>query len=308
MVLLALMGDVMLGRLVDEDTAQLPMSYVWGDTLSILQKADFRLINLETTLTSCEKAVPKVFNFRARPTRVHSLTEAHIDVVNLANNHSLDFGFNGLFETLETLDKAHVKRVGAGKNADEARRPVILNRGSISIGILGCTDNEPGWIAGEDKPGVHYVDIADPKSLIRDVKELRKRVDFVILTIHWGPNMREHPDALFIKFAHMMIDNGVDIIHGHSAHIFQGVEFYKNKLILYDTGDFIDDYRVDPVLRNDRSFLFLIEVSKQKIEHLFLIPILISNHQANLAKGEDFEWAKSRMQQLSKEFGMVLKE
>jgi len=100
-----------------------------------------------------------------------------------------------------------------------------------------------------------------------------------------------------------MIAHGADIIHGHSAHNFQGIEVYNHKLILYDTGDFVDDYRVDPVLKNDHSFFFKVGVSKRRIEKLVLIPVLISNDPVNLAIGEDYKWCIQRMQYLSAKFG-----
>jgi len=136
--------------------------------------------------------------------------------------------------------------------------------------------------------------------------QLRPQVDLLILSIHWGPNMEERPTPNFKDFAHQLIEIGVDIIHGHSAHLFQGIEVYKKKIILYDTGDFIDDYYVDPYLRNDRSFFFIVEADKQELCKLRLIPALISNFQVNKAEGKDAEETLNRMQQLSKELNTTL--
>jgi poly-gamma-glutamate synthesis protein (capsule biosynthesis protein) len=111
--------------------------------------------------------------------------------------------------------------------------------------------------------------------------------------------MKERPPNQFREFAYEMIQQGADIIYGHRAHNFQGIEVYNHKLILYDTGDFVDDYMVDPVLRNDHSFFFRIEAGKQKVSRLQLIPIVISNCQVNLAIGEDYKWCLERMQYLS---------
>ena len=115
--------------------------------------------------------------------------------------------------------------------------------------------------------------------------------------------MRERPTKGFQEFARKAIDFGVDIFHGHSAHIFQGVEIYKNKLILYDTGDFVDDYYVTPSLRNDRSFLFRVTVKDKQLSDVTLFPVLISESQVNLAKGEDFRWTVERMKSLSEGWG-----
>ena len=299
---LGLMGDVMIGRLVNRYLSHAPPNYLWGDVLPILKETDINLINLETSLTSSTEAVPKVFNFKAYPENVRSLTEGHIDVVNLANNHILDFSAAGLRETILTLDTAGIYHVGAGENAEQAKRPAILTCNDIRIGILGCTDNEPSWKSTPSSEGTRFIDITTIDPLKEDIQRLREQVDIVILSIHWGPNMKEQPSANFIRFAHQAIDSGVDIIHGHSAHIFQGVEIYQGKLILYDTGDFVDDYAVDPLLRNDRSFLFLVEAGKEGVVALYLIPVLIGDFQVNLSSGKEFLETGQRMQRLSQEF------
>lgn len=301
-ITLGLAGDVMIGRLVNDHLNHAQPKYIWGNMLPFFQSTDLNLINLETALTHSVKTVPKTFNFKASPSKVQSLTEGAVHVVNLANNHILDYSEEGLLETLDTLNAARILHVGAGKNFSEAAAPVVLSRKGIKIGILGCTDNEEGWKATEKHPGTFYLEVGDLETIRSSIIQLRSQVDLLILSIHWGPNMRQRPSEQFRTFAHQLIDTGVDVIHGHSAHIFQGVEVYQGKLILYDTGDFIDDYAVDPILRNDRSFFFLIDVSKKGILALRLIPTLISNFQVQRTQGTDAQEALQLMQNLSQEF------
>lgn len=306
MITIGLTGDVMIGRLVEEVLDQTSdLAYVWGNLLPELHSTDLNIINLEAALTTSETEVPKVFNFKAKPQRVEVLQRAHIQVANLANNHSLDYGVNGLLETLEVLKKANIHTVGAGDDIDSARASVILDINDINIGILGFTDNEPSWLAANNSPGTNYITIDEEglQILSAEIEKLRSKVNFIILTIHWGPNMRERPPAYFKSFAHQAIEAGVDIFHGHSAHIFQGIEIYKDKLIIYDSGDFVDDYYVDPALRNDCSFFFTVQVSKQGIQSITLLPVLISNCQVNLSTSKDREQTISRMQKLSEELG-----
>lgn len=308
MLKIGLMGDVMVGRLVNEKLAHVQPDYIWGDLLPLLGANDLNLINLEAALTLSDQIVPKVFNFKADPDRDVSLQKGSIHIANLANNHVLDFSEEGLLDTLKILDEAGIKHVGAGKNSQEASAPVILEIKQTKLGFLGCTDNEPSWAASPFKPGINYLEVGDLTSIEKAIKHLRPLVDLLILSIHWGPNMRERPPQEFVDFAHALIDLGVDLIHGHSAHIFQGVEVYQGKIILYDTGDFIDDYAVDPYLRNDRSFLFLIECSDEKIQRLTLIPTLISHFQVNRAKGKEAQESIARMIKLSKEMGTIFNE
>ena len=304
-------GDVMIGRGVNATISNNGYSYPWGNVLPLFKNTDINIINLEAALTNSNKKVSKTFNFKATPDRIKTLTEACITVTNLANNHVLDFSEEGLIETIQTLNEADIKYAGAGMNEAAAEKPVILTKKNNTLGVLGFTDNESGWKAGTSTSGVNYIDISndeDCNKALMAIAKLRKKTDLVIVSIHWGPNMKESPEWYFIDFAHAMIDHGADIIHGHSAHNFQGIEVYKHKLILYDTGDFVDDYAVDPYLRNNHSFFFKVEVSKQRIEKLVLIPVLISKYRVNLATGEDYKWSIERMQQLSAKFGTKISD
>lgn len=306
-VVIAFAGDTMLGRLVNDAIIQKGYSYPWGNVLPVFEKADLRIVNLETTLTKSEYVVPKVFNYKALPDNVHALNAANINVVNLANNHIRDFGDEGLLETIKVLDKAGIKHVGAGATISQAKKPVIIEKNGLKIGIIGYTDNEPGWLAQNNEPGINYIQVGDIGTVERDIKALRSEVDVLILSIHWGPNMRQRPTQEFRDFAHNLIDSGVDIIHGHSAHVFQGIELYKNKLIMYDTGDFVDDYYVTPELRNDQSFLFFVSAGLGGITKIYLVPTLIANMQVNLAQEAEATQTLKRMQQLSAEFGTQIK-
>jgi len=307
-VVVGFTGDVMIGRLVSDVIKQKGYQYIWGDMLPVLKKNDFNLINFETTLTKSDKAVPKVFNFKSDPDNVQALVEASIDVVSLANNHAGDFGDEGLLETLEILDRAGIKYVGAEKNIDKARKPVILEKYGIKIGIIGLTDNEPDWLAHSNKPGTNYFKVGDLKTVKKSIELVRDKVDVVVASLHWGPNKRIRPTQEFIDFAHAMIDAGVDVIHGHSAHITQGIEVYRGKLIMYDTGDFIDDYMVGPRLRNDQSFLFNVHINKKGPHKLELIPVLISNMQVNKATGSDKKEVTEWIKKLSGSFGTIFEE
>lgn len=305
-LMIGLMGDVMIGRNVDATISREGHSYVWGNMLNILQAADVNIANLETTLTTSERRDNKVFNFKAAPENVRCLLQPSITIVNLANNHILDFLEEGLFETLQQLKNAGILYVGAGVDRNEASKPVVMEKRGTRSGMLGFTDNEPVWEAGYDKPGTNYIDISDKEDRRRAltaIRELKDQVDIAIVSIHWGPNMRVEPSEEIISFAHEIIDEGADIIHGHSAHVFQGIELYKGKLILYDTGDFVDDYRVDPALRNDHSFYYMVTVSRLGVEHVELVPVLIDHCQVNEARGEEREWCMERVKQLSSGFG-----
>jgi len=125
----------------------------------------------------------------------------------------------------------------------------------------------------------------------------------VVFSNHWGPNMVRRPPEAFRRFARAVVDLGVDVYYGHSAHVFQGVEIYRGKPILYDTGDFIDDYAVDPDLRNDRSFLFRVSVEGGDLKRLELFPVVLPYARVELARGVEREAILDLMQTLSAEMG-----
>jgi poly-gamma-glutamate capsule biosynthesis protein CapA/YwtB (metallophosphatase superfamily) len=241
--------------------------------LPLLERPSWLLVNLECALTVCERRGPKaapVFFFRAPPERgVAALRAAHVSCVNLANNHVLDFGVAGLLETLATLDRAGIAHVGAGANLADASAARLFSLGRRRLAVLGFTDNEPDWAASRTRPGVHYVPL-DPRdsafaALLDRICTARAQADLVVVSAHWGPNMREHPRAAARRAARLLVEAGAGVVHGHSAHVVQGVELIEGQPVLYDCGGLVDDYAVDPLLRNDWSFLFLLDPERGEL-------------------------------------------
>lgn len=314
---LALIGDVMLGRGVNEALRNLPPEQPWGDVLPLLGSADLRIINLECALTDYKQPwtrTSKVFHFRADPSAVEVLRAARVDGCSLANNHTLDFEEKGLLDTLKHLEVSGIRYAGAGHDQKQAAQPAFLEAHSDSltrVALLAFTDNEPPFAAGPDRPGTNYLPVSVEPELLDRVEAAVTTArgagaNIIVFSNHWGPNMLQRPSALFRRFAHAVIDRGVDIYHGHSAHIFQGVEIYHGKPILYDTGDFIDDYAVDHKLRNDWSFLFKVSLEGGEFRRLELFPVTLSYARVELAKGSEREAIFERMERLSDEMGTAL--
>jgi poly-gamma-glutamate capsule biosynthesis protein CapA/YwtB (metallophosphatase superfamily) len=308
MTTLALTGDVMLGRGVNETLRSTRPDEPWGDVLPLLRSADLRIINLECAITEHRRPwsrTPKVFHFRADPLSIDVLRAARVDACSLANNHTLDFEEHGLLDTLAHLEAAGIRYAGAGRNPAEAARPVLLEEG---VALVAFTDNEQPFAAGPDKPGTNYLPVSLEPEVMRRVEEAvgtarEAGADTVVFSNHRGPKKVERPRGIFRRFARAVVDRGADVYYGHSAHVFQGVEIYRGKPILYDTGDFIDDYAVDPRLRNDRSFLFCISVESGDLERLELYPVSLPYARVELAKGDEREAILERMVSLSAEMG-----
>lgn len=309
---LAIAGDVMLGRLVNQAIAEQGFAYPWGDMLPVLKDADLFLINLECALTAVTEpwhdgGYCKPFNFRADPSVAATLRIGRVDFAALANNHIGDFGGEGLAETLDVLDRAGVAHAGAGLDLAAARAPARLAVDGIGVAVVAFADHPRAWAAGETSPGINYTPISpDPEDFTAVETALaaaRREADLVIFSIHWGPNMRARPTPAFRDFARRVVAAGADIFWGHSAHVVQGVEVHDGGLILYDTGDFVDDYVVDAELRNDLSALFLVRVTPPRVEALDLVPVKIGNMRVNLAQGKDRDWFAQRVASLCAEMG-----
>jgi poly-gamma-glutamate capsule biosynthesis protein CapA/YwtB (metallophosphatase superfamily) len=305
-----LVGDVMLGRLVNEVLKTKPLKFPWGDTLPIFTKADYRLCNLECVISDIGRPwskPAKLFHFRSDSKNIQVLKAANIDAVSLANNHALDFEYDALFQMLYLLSQNGISRAGAGKDLSEAAGLSICEIVGTKIGLISFTDNEPVWEATKDKPGIFYVPIKleDPRAqnLLEIVNQAKKKIDFLIVSAHWGPNWGHYPPDDHQAFARALIDAGVDIIYGHSPHIFRGIEIYNQRPILYSTGNFIDDYAVDEVERNDQSFIFIIETKGKEVSGLKIYPTVIRNFQALKAKTPEAEEIMNKMVQLCSELG-----
>lgn len=254
----------MLGRLVNETIAREGFGYPWGDVLPVLRKAALFLVNLECVLTAHTQPWRdrqyKAFYFRAEPSVAETLRTGRVDFCSLANNHSCDFGTEGMAETVAVLDQAGIAHAGAGADLTAAREPAFLSAMGVRVGVVSFADYPLAWAATPTTPGINYTPISlDPQNFARVEDALataRRQGNLVIFSMHWGPNMSPRPTNQFRQFARRVIDAGADILWGHSAHVVQSVEVYRGKPILYDTGDFIDDYAVDDLLRNDLSALF----------------------------------------------------
>lgn len=228
-------------------------AWPWGDSLRLMDEVApaARIINLETSITrSSEFAPGKGVHYRMSPANVATLQIARPDVCVLANNHVLDFGYAGLEETLDTLARTRLRVAGAGRNELLARAPAVVPVASERrVLVFACGDASSGipgsWAASPDRPGVNLLPgLTDgvAAAMLEQVRSRKQAGDLVIVSIHWGSNWGFDVPAEQRRFAHLLIDGGVDIVHGHSSHHPRPIEVYRGRLVLYGCGDFINDY------------------------------------------------------------------
>ncbi len=300
---LIFVGDVMIGRGVNAILRHNPPSYPWGNTLSFFHDADLKVCNLECVIADTGKPWPgKTFHFQTDPKNVEVLKIARFSPISIANNHTLDFDAEALEQMTNILKSNSVNFAGAGENIVEASMPVLEDGERNYVGMVAFTDNEPDWEAGNETPGIFYVPInlenSRAKMLFNIIKKTRDDVKVLIVSAHWGPNWGYEVPKEHISFAHALVDAGVDIIYGHSPHVFRGIEIYRGKPILYSAGNFIDDYAIDERERNDQSFIFIVEIEPPNFKKLTLFPTIIRDYQARLAEESEAEEIASKMKNL----------
>ena len=300
---LALAGDTMLGRGVAERLAHVPPSQLFADeVVALTHEADLFLLNLECVISDRGVRWPdprKPFFFRAPPIATEALTLLGVDCVTLANNHALDFGVTALLDTVGHLSRAGIACVGAGATEAAARSPVILEKRGVRVGLIGVTDHPSEYAAGDEKPGVAYVDLSRsvPSWLKETVRDLR--TDVIVVSPHWGPNMVAAPVPHVRHAAAELRGSGATLIAGHSAHVFHGV----TDRVLYDLGDFIDDYATNRYLRNDLGLLFFVTFTGGRPTRVEAVPLSLDYCFTRLADRDETAWITARFRRACADLG-----
>jgi poly-gamma-glutamate capsule biosynthesis protein CapA/YwtB (metallophosphatase superfamily) len=308
-VKVALAGDTMLGRRVGDTLAERPpTSLVAPEVVEAAREADLVVLNLECCISERGEPWPdpaKPFFFRAPPVAVEVLSLLGVDCVTLANNHALDFGADALLDTLEHLRSAGIAWVGAGESLDAARAPVVLERLGFRLAVAAVADHPAAYAASEDRPGIAYADLAQggPPAWLLEAAAGRG-AEAALVSPHWGPNMTQEPMPHVRTTAAALVEAGATLVAGHSAHVFHGVA----GRVLYDLGDFLDDYAVDRRLRNDLGLLFLVPLDRAGPHRLEAVPLKLDFCHTRLADGEDAAWIRRRFTEACAAFGTEVRE
>lgn len=205
-----------------------------------IEGADIFMANEEFPFSDRGSAAQdKQFTFRLPPARVSMMNEIGVDIVALANNHSLDFGTDALVDTCTALDGAGIKYVGAGPDMNRARQLEKMEVNGKTIGFLAASRvyPDPNWVAGSKKPGM--VSGYDPSILLEEIKKAKGSCDYLVVYVHWGVERDEKPQEYQRMLGKQIIDAGADLVVGSHPHVLQGIEYYNGKPICYSLGNFI---------------------------------------------------------------------
>lgn len=296
----------------------------WGDALPILDAWDphVRVLNVETSVTTSDDFAPgKAVHYRMHPGNVGCLTVARPDVCVLANNHVLDFGLPGLVETLETFDRAGLAVAGAGRTIGEAQRAAAVEVGGQRVRVYAVGSDSSGvpasWAATEDRPGVAYVpDLSEAAAdallaRIRDTTPPGDRA-VVVVSVHAGSNWGYRVPRSYQRFAHRLIEGGVDVVHGHSSHHPRPMEVYRGRPVLYGCGDLINDYEgieARDDFRSDLRLLYLVTLDAASHALRELRLVTMRAHRLRLVRADEAEteWMRRRLSRIERSFGAVVR-
>ena len=263
------------------------------------RSVDVAMVNLENPITDADrKRSGKRFNFRAEPESVAALEAGGIDLVTLANNHTMDYNRPGLLDTLAALDQSDIHAIGAGENITEARRPKILEVKGQRIAYFGYY-NAHWHAATETSAGTNP---RENEALAADIQAVRDQVDWVVVNFHWGEELARYPAPYQRSIARRAIDAGADLVVGHHPHVLQGAEVYKDRAIVYSLGNFIFgghsrstyDTAVLKVALRDRQM---------KVD---FVPVRVQNYQPRVAKGDRAKEILQELTYISRRFDQPL--
>jgi poly-gamma-glutamate capsule biosynthesis protein CapA/YwtB (metallophosphatase superfamily) len=310
-------------RLAEDANGAIPrpasLAYVWGDALDALERMrpDLRLINLETSITRSETYFPKGINYRMSPENARCLLSAGVDCCALANNHALDWGRDGLLDTLETLERLSIKSAGAGRSRAEAWMPAVFDiAGKGRVLFYSCASITSGaprsWAATPEAAGIAVLPSSTERSAALLVDELsrdRRENDVVVVSLHRGPNWGYDVSEDDRRFAHRLIDEAqISILHCHSSHHPKAIEVYHNRLILYGCGDFLNDYEGISgyeEFRGDLSLMYfaVVEPTSGDLIALEMTPLQISRFRLTRPSSLDTEWLRRTLDRECRKLG-----
>jgi len=291
--------------------------YIWGDAVAAVDAAapDLRIVNLETSITADGTPEPKGINYRMHPDNTPALAAFRPDACVLANNHIADWGAESLTDTLDALAAAGLAHAGAGRNAEEAARPLLLELNDARLRLFAVACPSSGtpehWAAGPETPGLHFL----PDTRTTAFEQLARHIaahsapeDIVMLSIHWGGNWGYKISGRHRDFAHGLIEHaGVDVIFGHSSHHPKAVEMHRGRPILYGCGDFLNDYegiRGHESYRPNLVLGYILDLDAHgTLMRLEMLPFRLRKFRLQSASGEEAAWLRARMDRECRKFG-----
>lgn len=283
-------GDLMLARTIGERTLVQGAAWPFAGVAETFSQADILVGNLECVIGDQGDPVRKSYTFQAPPVMAEALGLAGFDVVSLANNHSLDYGVEGLADMLPRLRAAQVETAGAGADEVTARAPVIVRHNGVRVAVLAYVDvpvegrsgfDTQSWSAGPVTPGLAWAHI---DQMTDDIRAARTLSDIVVVMLHFGLEGRPQVTGDQEELARAAVDAGAGLVIGAHAHVLQRVEAYNEGLIVYNLGNFVFDGFAQP---SNYSAIFTATLTPAGIREWGFVPVMVDKGVPRPATSEE---------------------
>lgn len=269
-------GDVLMEYSLVKTMKEQGSDYPFKFVKPYFENSDYTVVNLETPITNASTAFPKKYNFKASPLLLDGLKSSGVDMVSLANNHTLDYGEQGLLDTFKALDEANIERIGAGQDEEEAYSARFVDIKGKKVAFLAFSEVLPSvsWYVGKNKPGIASGYQVDRAANI--VERVKQQSDYVLVYYHWGDEKVNQPNLDQKRIAKSLIDHGADAIIGSHPHVLQGFDTYKGKPIAYSLGNFLfPDYVSGSTAETG---VLEIQLNQDQVQMSFF-PYVLANNQ-----------------------------
>jgi len=291
-------GDILLDRGVRNIIENKDFDYPFRNVRNIVDLHDLAFCNLECPITEKGNPIAKRFSFCADTSYVNGIVNSGFNIISVANNHTLDYGRTGFIRTSQLLSEKGLFSIGGGVNQKEARGATIITKNGLKFAFFGFIDMLPdGIVYIESEAGPAY---ASTEEIVRKIEKIRDKVDFVIVSFHWGSEFNRYPRIDHVEKAHRIIDAGADLILGHHPHVLQSVEIYKERPIIYSLGNFVFDQHK---IKQCQSAIFECVFEKGKVDSISFIPVILEKSCPRIAEKKERKKIMNTIIDISNEFG-----
>ncbi|WP_432661984.1 CapA family protein [Wukongibacter baidiensis] len=307
---LTAVGDIMVGRRVGRILHEKGIDLAYKNLKETFNSSDILFGNLESPISNRGRKLPgKGICLRAKPEMAQVLKNSGFDIVSLANNHILDYDSEALLDTFKILKENDIAYIGAGRNIEEARKPYVMKLKGKTFAFLGydefayiyySSSYKRRFVATDNLSGTAPLKL---DSIIEDVKKIREKVDYVVVSLHWGTEESNNINSTQKEIAHKLIENGVDIILGHHPHVIQPIEIYKGRPIIYSMGNYIFDQNDE---NNKQGMALEVLIEYGEIREVHALPIYILNKsEPIIAHGKKGDFIKNKIIEISKRLDTI---
>jgi len=300
-----LCGDITLAGTADEILLQTGYGFAFDEIRELLKSGNVNFANLEGPVTERGDKADKKYTYRMKKEALEAVKDAGFNLLSVANNHILDYGVHGLEDTLKALDERGLAHAGAGMNVTEARGPAIIKVAGYRVGLLAYSLTLPEEFYAEgERPGTAF---GHMKFIEKDIPEAVKKTDILIVSFHWGTELKNTPNDYQVELGRKALELGATIVAGHHPHIAQPVEVGGGGVIFYSLGNLaFGSYSKSAT----RAIIGRVTIEDGRISRVEMAPLNTFNEQvyfsSRIIEGPGASTYMKELSEISAPFGTVI--